>query len=172
MRNQSLLSAIKELEDRVTVPLKQIPEMLESRDHWGMEDARTVGRAMAAMIRQILKDPTLMELIRLAEQLRLLRPLNNVFNRSTEGLRIAQVLGEEFWDQHPSAIQSMQNRVQELLKATEQKRTLIRYLAENMGEYEEYFELPEVEAVYPPSEVLLSSSGGKRSASARPRTRS
>jgi hypothetical protein len=145
------LDSARKLSQPQTLALSEVPKLLQSYGHVSHEDTLAVNRAVAAMMRRILRDPKLVEIMHLTQQLRLLRPLNDVLIKDIGYGRMFEM---EFWTQYTSKIKEKEDKVEELLKETKAQMSLLEFLAKNLKGYPEEMELPEVEPHYPPSRML------------------
>jgi hypothetical protein len=148
--------SIRKLSEPQTVALKKVPELLASWGYVDDKDDSAAERALATLMKRLLKDEKLVELMHLIQELRLLRPLDRAFR---EDFRVAPILGETFWNQYPTEIKRMEDRAKELLQAVQPQMRLLEFLANRSGAEE--LELPEVEPRYPPSEILPTQSSSE-----------
>ncbi len=147
LREQVLRAMRELLKAKETIPLKDLPERLDRRleiyGHWDKEkenEALILGRVAAEMMREILKNNEVKELIIISLKLRRLRAISKLI----EDRNVSQWISREFVMELPSEIHRMNEQVGKLAHATDSKLTLLAILAKCLGPHAEEFELPDL----------------------------
>lgn len=138
--SDEIVAAIRELIRRDTIHLTRLPGLLESYGHLeGEDDRRAKCRAIAAMVRKILKDPEVAELLERTFEVHALRSVKSLFDVTT-----APKLKEAFWNEYDKRERQADKRTEELVRATGKKRDLLKFLAGKLAELkcEEGIDLP------------------------------
>ncbi len=152
MTDEEIAKAIRDLIRQDTVPLSRLPALLESYGYLDGEDDR-IGkrRALVAMMRKILQDPDVADLLRMTMETHALRVIQDLFDIDS-----AHLLTEAYWNAYAAKRRELEKKVEELRQATYRKVTLLGFLAERLVRMkcDEEYELPALrEEVLPPIQV-------------------
>ncbi len=151
MSMEEMLSALRRLLRRETVPLEGVEALLEARGVADERDTRARGQAIAAMMRYILQDSEVKALLENVLQVRRLGYINRVFEEDRD-YRFAQILGEGFWKEFSAKKRQIDEAIVHQFDGVRPKLIVLEFLAGKMEAlgYTEEFELPELEPPFPP----------------------
>jgi hypothetical protein len=94
------------------------------------------------MMRTILRDAEVTELLKATLEAHALRSIQELFD-----IRTGPMLTDEYWNEHDSRLRETDKKVSQLRRAANRKLALLKHLAKKLGESEcdGTFDLPELE---------------------------
>lgn len=130
MTVEEIAEALRKLVEEGNVSLATVPQVLESYGHLaGEEDRLNRCRAVTAMIRQILRDEQVAELLDLTLKVHALRSVQGLFD-----IRTGPMLSESYWKEFDAKLRESDQRVVQLRRAANRKLILLSFLTAKLAE--------------------------------------